>query len=98
VATEPLTLQKEELWNLLVDSVHTLPMYKNHKRFVENVMLKERPEISQKELAIQLNLTVGEATVILYELRGSPKREQAPTSPASPSQKTTDHSLLDFAK
>jgi hypothetical protein len=73
-------------------------MYKNHKRFVENVMLKERPEISSKELAIQLNLTVGEAMVILYEVRGSSKREQTLASPASPSQRVNDHSLLDFAK
>lgn len=94
-----MTIQKEELWSLLVESVHTLPMYKNHKRFIENVMLKERPEISSKELAIQLNLTVGEATVILYELReGSPKRAQSPASPATPSTDTNEHTLLDFTK
>ena len=67
---EPSALQKTELWNILLDTVHALPMFKNHKRYVEEVMLKEKPDISSKELAIQINIPLGEAIVILYELRG----------------------------
>lgn len=95
---EPVAMQKEELWKLLVDVVHAIPMYKNHKRFVEEVMMKEKPEISSQELAVQLNMTVAEAIVILDEIRGG-KRDPRVTPPftSSPS-KASDHSLLDFTK
>jgi hypothetical protein len=91
------TMQKTELWNILVDTVHVLPMYKNHKRYVEGVMLKEKPEISSRELAIQINVTLGEAIVILDELRGGKHESNAANAPAGP-PKGTDRSLLDFAK
>ena len=90
-------LEKTELWNILVDTVHVLPMYKNHKRYVEGVMLKERPDISSKELAIQINVALGEAIVILDELRGGKREPDTANAPTSP-PKGTDRSLLDFAK
>lgn len=34
-------------------------------------MIKETPEISPKELAVQLNIPLGEAVVLLDEIRGS---------------------------
>ena len=89
-------LEKTELWNILVDTVHVLPMYKNHKRYVEGVMLKEKPEISSRELAIQINVTLGEAIVILDELRVGKHESDAANAPSPP--KRTDRSLLDFAK
>lgn len=84
----------EELWKVLVDTVHALPMYKNHRRYVEDVLIKEKPEISAQELSVQLNIPLGEAIVLLDELKsGSP-------IPASDNQKTTRSStptLLDYA-
>ena len=62
-------MQKDELWKLLVDTVHSLPMYKHHKHYVQEVMVKERPEISAKELAVQINIPLGEAIVLLDEIR-----------------------------
>ena len=94
---EPSALQKTELWNILLDTVHALPMFKNHKRYVEEVMLKEKPDISSKELAIQINIPLGEAIVILYELRRG-EAEPAVTNVATSPSKGPDRTLLDFTR
>jgi len=44
----PTTLSKEEVWNALVQTAHALLMYNSHKRYVEETLLKENPEISPK--------------------------------------------------
>jgi spore cortex formation protein SpoVR/YcgB (stage V sporulation) len=89
-------MQKEELWKLLVDTVHAIPMYKARKRYVEEVMLKEKPELSSQELAVQINVTLGEATVMLDEIRSSMPQEAAKQS-QTPS-KPSDRTLFDFSK
>ena len=71
-------------------------MYKNHKRYVQDIMMKETPKISPQELAVQLNLTLGEAFVILYEIRGNDVVDTPRTTVES--TKTTNRSLLDFGK
>ncbi len=86
-----LGLQNEELWKLLTETVHALPMYNHHKHFVEGVMLKEKPDISSQELAVQLNITLGEAIVLLDELRGG--KEAASSDDSAKASKRT---LLDF--
>jgi len=54
-----------------------MPMYNNHKRYVSEVMMKDKPDISPRELAVMINITRGEAMVILEEItdekRGSVK-------------------------
>jgi len=80
------------LWKLLTETVHALPMYKHHKHFVEDVMLKEKPNISSQELAVQLDITAGEAIVLLDELRG----EGAGAVGSSDSSKRPGRTLLDF--
>ena len=79
---------------MLVDTTHALPMYKNHKRYVQDIMMKETPKISPQELAVQLNLTLGEAFVLLYEIRGNDIVDTPRTTVES--AKTTNRSLLDF--
>ncbi len=96
MSQNPAGLPKEELWKILVETAHALPMYKNHKRYVEDVMLKEKPEISPQELAIQLNIPAGEALVMLEEIRGS-KPAKSPAGVITSSSKKPDHSLLDFS-
>ncbi len=88
-------LQKDELWQLLVETVHALPMYKHHKRYVQDVMLKDRPDISAKELAVQINIPLGEAIVLLDEVRGT-NSPQAATDTASTGSKAADRTLMDF--
>ena len=92
-------LGRDELWKLLVETVHSLPMYKSHKRYVEEIMIKETPQISQQELAVQLNIPLGEAIILLNEIRG----EQPPQDPTSSdlektSKPAVDRSLLEFNK
>jgi hypothetical protein len=96
MAQVPAGLQKEELWKTLVDTAHALPMYKNHKRYVEDVMLKEKPEISTQELAVQLNIPLGEALVLLEEVRGGKAPKSLAGAVASTS-KGPDRTLSDFS-
>lgn len=57
------------LWKVLVDTVHSLVMYPHHKAYVRDVVLSETPEITPEQLAARLGISLGEALVILYELR-----------------------------
>ena len=59
---------KEKLWLILVDTVHKVVMYPNHKAYTRDIVLSEKPDITSTELANRLNMSLGEATVILYEL------------------------------
>jgi hypothetical protein len=88
-------LQKDELWQLLSDTVHALPMYKHHKRYVQEVFIKERPDISARELAVQINIPLGEAIVLLDELR-STGLPSTPADSISSNRKSINRTLLDF--
>ena len=81
------------LWEVLTETVHALPMYKHHKRYVENVLLPEKPRISAKEMGLIMGMPLGEAIVILEELRLSSKGTPEAQSKA---KAATDKSLLDY--
>jgi len=59
---------KEKLWSVLVETVHALIMYQNHKAYAREVILQEKPEITPAELASTLHMPLGEALVIMCEL------------------------------
>jgi hypothetical protein len=59
---------KEKLWSILIETVHAIIMYPNHKAYTREVILNEKPDITPAELTIKLNVPLGEALVILYEL------------------------------
>ena len=59
---------KEKLWLMLVETVHTAVMYPNHKAYIRDVILREKPDVTPTELANRLNMSFGEALVILDEL------------------------------
>ena len=59
---------KEKLWLTLVETVHTAVMYPNHKAYIRDVILREKPDVTATELANRLNMSFGEALVILDEL------------------------------
>lgn len=66
------------LWPLLVETVHAMIMYPHHKAYVRDVLLQEQPDVTAQELAVKLGIPLGEALVILYELRKSkPEGEKA---------------------
>ncbi|MEM3699817.1 MAG: hypothetical protein QXL57_02980 [Candidatus Bathyarchaeia archaeon] len=60
---------KEKLWPILIETVHALIMYPNHKAYTREVVLHEKPDITPTELAARLGIPLGEALVILYELK-----------------------------
>jgi len=64
---------KEKLWPILVETVHAMVMYAHHKAYTREVVLHEKPDISPQELASKLSIPLGEALVILYELKNEIK-------------------------
>ena len=67
--TVTVDLERNPLWLILVEAVHALPMYPSHKAYVRNSLALEAPEISAEELSYRLNMPLGEALVILHEIR-----------------------------
>jgi CTP-dependent riboflavin kinase len=59
---------KQTLWPILIETVHAMIMYPNHKAYTRDVILPEKPEITAAELAVRLKMPLGEAVVILHEL------------------------------
>lgn len=66
-------LTKDKLWLILVETVHANVMYPTHKSYTRDVILRAKPDITPEELAAKLNMPVGEAMVILYELTAENK-------------------------
>ncbi|MGC9345345.1 MAG: hypothetical protein ACP5ER_00940 [Candidatus Bathyarchaeales archaeon] len=60
---------KEKLWPILIETVHTLVMYPHHKAYIREVVLHEKPDVTPAELTARLKIPLGEALVILYELK-----------------------------
>ena len=61
---------EDPLWPILVETVHSLILYRHHKAFVRDVILPEKPDLTPQELALSLGVSLGEAMVILSELKG----------------------------
>jgi len=59
----------DPLWPILVETVHAIVMYPHHKAYVAERLLNEHPDITARELATELNIPLGEALVILYEIK-----------------------------
>jgi len=57
------------LWPILVETVHAMVMYPNHKAYTRDVALHEQPDIKPADLATKVGIPLGEALVILYELQ-----------------------------
>lgn len=77
---------KSPLWPVLVDTAHALVMYKYHKHYVSTVVLSEKPNIAPKNLSMQLGIPLGEALVILHELREQEPSPQPKNSSSNPVQ------------
>ncbi len=59
---------KEQLWQLLVESVHASVMYPTHKAYTRDSILPNQPDVSATELSERLGMPLGAAIVILNEL------------------------------
>lgn len=64
------------LWAVLIETVHTITMYPHHKHYTQSVFLNERPNASPQELAVNLGISLGEAVVILSELKREIKEKE----------------------
>jgi len=60
---------REKLWPILVETVRASVMYPSHKAYTRETVLLEKPDISASELTNRLSISLGEALVILHELR-----------------------------
>jgi len=67
-------VEKNTLWPILVETVHAMIMYPHHKAYIRDVVLHETPNISPRDLALKLDIPLGEAMVILHELRQETER------------------------
>lgn len=67
---------KEDLWKLLVETVHASVMYPTHKSYVRDSILPSEADITACELAQRLGMPLGEALVILDELTNTPSSPQ----------------------
>lgn len=56
------------LWPILVETVHAMVMYPQHKAYTHAVARHEQPDAKPTDLAAKLGIPLGEALVILYEL------------------------------
>jgi hypothetical protein len=61
-------LDKNPLWGLLVETAHSLPLYKSHKNYVREVIIPSESDLKPEELSERLNMPLGEAMVILEEI------------------------------
>mgnify|MGYP001081144271 CR=1 FL=1 len=66
------------LWIVLVETVHAMVMYPHHKAYAKDVVLHEQPEATPQDLAVKLGIPLGEALVIMYELKA---KSNEPTTP-----------------
>ncbi|MBS3794706.1 MAG: hypothetical protein KGY80_07405 [Candidatus Thorarchaeota archaeon] len=57
------------LWRILVETARRNPMYSGLCGYIRNNILEEEPNIGVRELASRLSISIGEALVILDEVR-----------------------------
>ncbi|MGD8565312.1 MAG: hypothetical protein PVF96_03080 [Candidatus Bathyarchaeota archaeon] len=66
----------DELWKILVETVHAMVMYPHHKGYVRDAILSKNPNITPQELAVRINMPLGESLVILNELKKNQQNER----------------------
>jgi hypothetical protein len=57
------------LWPVLVETVHSNPRFANLTQYTRETVLPVEPDIGPRELASRLSISVGEALVILSDLK-----------------------------
>lgn len=60
---------KEQILELLVDTVHSMILYPQHKSYINNLILDDENNREPQLLAARLNITLGEVLIILKELK-----------------------------
>ena len=57
------------IWHILVETAQKLPMYNAHMSYTRDTILPVQPDITPEQLSQRLDMPLGEALVILHELR-----------------------------
>ena len=65
-------LTNESLWPILVETARRSPLYANLTGYIRDEILPKESEVSVRELASRLSISVGEALVILYDIHKQP--------------------------
>ena len=78
------TFKHDPLWRILVETVKSIPDFEVHLIEVRDKILPRKPDISAEELSRQLSITLGEALVILDELRKTPREVEEELSKPIP--------------
>ena len=65
-------LTNESLWPILVETARRSPLYANLTGYIRDEILPKESEVSVRELARRLSISVGETLVILYDLHKQP--------------------------
>jgi hypothetical protein len=60
------------LWDILVETARKNPRYANLAGHTREFILSKQPDISAKELAAKLSITLGESIVILDDVKSEP--------------------------
>lgn len=63
--------KENPLWLILLETAQSLPMYKAHLNYTRDVIIPENKSISPEELSQRLDITLGEALIILSEINQS---------------------------
>lgn len=58
------------IWHILVETAQKLPMYKAHLNYTRDVIIPESKQITPEELSQRLDISLGEAIVIISEING----------------------------
>ena len=65
-------LTNESLWPILVETARRSPLYANLTGYIRDEILPKESEVSVRELASRLSISVGETLVILYDIHKQP--------------------------
>jgi hypothetical protein len=58
------------IWHILVETAQKLPMYKAHLNYTRDIIIPELKQITPEELSQRLDISLGEAIVIISEING----------------------------
>ncbi len=64
-------LKKHPLWSILVETAHRNPLFPGVCSYARSNIIPKRPDITPRELASTLSISLGEALVLLDEIRQS---------------------------
>ena len=66
---DPTEFKTHPLWKILVETARRSPLYAGLSGYCKNKILPHQPNISVKELARKMSISIGEALVLLHDCK-----------------------------